>query len=74
MYNANGTDYRSTLTNQILGEFRINATVVGDQLIPAVAQSPSDRVVTVWTAPVSYQATNPSGTTTTKSDTKSRRG
>ncbi len=35
MYNANGTDYRSTATNNILGEFQVNSTPVG-------AQSPAD--------------------------------
>ncbi len=54
MYNADGSDYRGT-TGGALGEFRINATVAGDQLTPAVSVSRDDsRIVTVWTNPESY--------------------
>ena len=75
MFNADGTDYRSAATGAVVGEFRVNANVVGDQMSPAVAYSSTpgsangnSQITTVWTRPESYQKTNSAGTTYTMND------
>ena len=57
MYNADGSDYKSTKTGQSIGEFRVNAMVVGDQLTPAVSVARNGRIATVWTSPETYTDT-----------------
>ncbi len=70
MYNANGTDYRSTATGNILGEFRVNSTPVGAQsptaaaavsgnVTPAIAYGGNGTTISViWAAPETWVANN----------------
>jgi len=52
MYYADGTDYIDTTTGKALGEFRINATVIGDQITPNLARNASNSdYVVVWVGP-----------------------
>ncbi|MGA2061003.1 MAG: hypothetical protein ABSG67_11015, partial [Thermoguttaceae bacterium] len=51
MYKANGTDYISTTTGSALGEFRVNATVTGDQVTPDVAMDSDGDYTVVWVGP-----------------------
>ena len=50
MFNADGTNYRNT-SGQTLGEFRVNATTLGNQLAPAVGMSTKGMVVVAWAGP-----------------------
>ena len=52
MYLANGTDYIDAATNKAVGEFRVNATVAGNQVTPAVTRNASNSdYVVVWVGP-----------------------
>ena len=52
MYLANGADYIDAATNKAVGEFRVNATVAGNQVTPAVTRNASNSdYVVVWVGP-----------------------
>ncbi|HYW80343.1 MAG TPA: hypothetical protein VE890_12235, partial [Thermoguttaceae bacterium] len=51
MYNADGSDYLVPSTDLPLGEFRVNATVVGDQTYSAVAVDSDGDYVVAWVGP-----------------------
>ncbi len=50
-YNANGTDYVDPNTGAALGEFQVNATVIGDQWDSAVALDADGDFAVVWVGP-----------------------
>ena len=52
MYKADGSDYVSPTTSHALGEFRVNALRVGDQITPAISVTPSGNAVIVWAGPL----------------------
>ena len=51
MYNANGTNYELPGTSTPLGEFQINATVIGDQTNPVIAMDGEGDFDTAWVGP-----------------------
>ena len=48
MFNANGSDLVSPTTGQALGEFRVNATVEGNQTAPAIGVAGTGEFVVAW--------------------------
>lgn len=50
MYKADGTDYLNP-AGVPYGEFRVNRTVTGDQVEPAIAVDSKNNFVVVWTGP-----------------------
>jgi hypothetical protein len=50
-FNANGTDYVDPTTGTAPGEFLVNATVLGDQVTPAIAVDPNHDYAIVWVGP-----------------------
>ena len=48
MYNSDGSEYTDPNTNQVLGEFRINATMYGDQSVPAVGMAQNGNCAYAW--------------------------
>ncbi len=51
MYNADRSDWINPATGTALGEFRINATVEGNQVTPDVAVAANGNYVVVWAGP-----------------------
>jgi hypothetical protein len=68
MYNANGTDYRDPATGAIVGEYRVNTKVVGDQMTPAVSVAANGEIAAVWTGPESYLKSYPDGSSYNTND------
>ena len=50
-FNANGTDWINPGTGTALGEFRVNANTVGDQVTPDIAVDANGDFVVVWVGP-----------------------
>ncbi len=51
MYKSNGSDYINPASGSALGEFRVNAFVIGNQMTPDVAMDSDGDYVTVWAGP-----------------------
>ncbi|MDY0168654.1 MAG: trypsin-like serine protease, partial [Thermoguttaceae bacterium] len=51
MFNADGSDWAYPGAEGVLGEFRVNATVVGNQVTPDVALAANGNYVIVWVGP-----------------------
>ncbi len=52
MYNSNGSDYVDTrIGTSPVGEFQVNADILGDQMSPAVSMDAAGHYVVVWTGP-----------------------
>ncbi len=77
IYNPDGSNYFNPETGTTLGEFRVNATIAGDQIQPAVAMDADGDFVIAWTGQGNDQteiyrrviALNPDTYTTTGSST-----
>ena len=51
VYNANGSDYILPGASQALGEFRVNASMLGDQLHPAITVNTLGEYAIFWAGP-----------------------
>ncbi|MCG2682221.1 MAG: S1 family peptidase, partial [Planctomycetales bacterium] len=51
MFNADGSDFRTPTNNAVLGEFRVNATMAGQQVTPAIGVSSAGRFTVAWAGP-----------------------
>jgi hypothetical protein len=51
LYTAGGGDYIDTTSSQPLGEFRVNATTIGNQAQPAISADADGDLAVIWTGP-----------------------